>query len=338
MAKIWDKLEKILPKGINYLNPNKNLRNLISNSSSRETLIFNGDMVDYLFDSYWKYRSTNWRIFFKLTSPFVGKILINLGNHDYRRAPYNLGVYKLEHVNISEKVRKKYSKKIGNNKFRFLRELDSIRVNVKKFNPIPRRVIRGEKSASFRSSKILMLNTRYDALTKLSSLLKISKWHCIYSGSPCSIGLKMEEISKLREELSHRSKKELIILLHCPPFGSKRRIPKIYLSQKTYEEDLKRFGLSKETFLENNWNFIDCLLKSTRNITVITSHSHFSKEYLINKKTKILQDASIEKINKLRKKPGYVKFVSTLPLGALSFRKKIGYLRIDNDTIEHVRI
>ena len=88
-------------------------------------------------------------------------------------------------------------------------------------------------------------------------------------------------------------------------------------------------------FLKNNWNFIDAILKSNRNITLITSHSHIAKQYIIDKQNGTLKDTNIQKINEHRSNERYIKIVSTYPLGSTKPTKKIGYLTITNSQINY---
>ena len=77
------------------------------------------------------------------------------------------------------------------------------------------------------------------------------------------------------------------------------------------------------------------LLKSKRNIVVITSHAHMANQYIIDKSTKTLCQSSLQEINKLRKNSRYIKFISTLPLGALIPSREIGYLTITESQIKY---
>ena len=255
--------------------------------------------------------------------------------HDYRKSPYNFSIYGLNHVNIDKLTRKKYAKRIGFNKFRFFRELDSIRVNLRKFNPLPKRVSNAPKHFTTPTSKVLLLNTGPDALTKFNQIINPFNWPFILSQHPSSLGLHDKEIRLLENILLENGNKEIIIFLHCPPFFSKNIISSIKLSATNYPILLIKNGLTYATFPKNNWKFIDTILKSNKNITVITSHSHIPKQYIIDKKTKVLKESSIDEINDLRKQHRYIKFISTLPLGAIRPPDKIGYLKIGDNIISY---
>ena len=76
-------------------------------------------------------------------------------------------------------------------------------------------------------------------------------------------------------------------------------------------------------------------MNSNKNIIVITSHTHLSKQYILDKKLRILRDSSIDEVNSLRDNSNFIKFISTLPLGAIKPPKRIGYLEITDKKITY---
>ena len=73
IAKKWDELEKVFPEKTNYLNPNKYLREVIASLKIEDTLVFNGDLVDYYYCEYSSQNKSNWSIFFSIIKDFKGK-------------------------------------------------------------------------------------------------------------------------------------------------------------------------------------------------------------------------------------------------------------------------
>ncbi len=133
-----------------------------------------------------------------------------------------------------------------------------------------------------------------------------------------TIGLTFKDIRTLKKELSKNDTTEAIVFLHTPPFFSLKKVTKIKLNRLTYWLKLKTHKLTHSIFLINNWLFINTLL-----------------QYTINKETRRLSSSSMKEINQLRTDPNHIKFVSTMPLGAIGLYKKIGYLEITDQNIEY---
>lgn len=339
IAKIWDTIDELVPKKEKFLNPNHYFRKLVGRLSSLDTLVINGDLVDYYGGSYFfRKRKSNWEIFFGILKKFKGASLLNLGNHDYRKSAYNFNIYGLEHVNLSSMVRKAYAKKIGYNQFRFLKEFDSVRVDLEKFQPIPRQFSSLPKKKILGCQKILLLNTGPDAFTRSSNLLRISDFPLMFSETPALAGLSQEEIVFLEKELFRKDAYEILIFLHGAPFFAKNKIENLTLSDKSekkYFQWLKNNKLAFGIFFQNNWRFMQAILSSEKNIVVTTSHTHIARQYVVDKKTKVLREVSLKKINLLRENSRYIKFISTLPFGAIEEPRKIGYLTISKKNIQY---
>lgn len=336
VARVWDKVDDVVPKEHDFLNPNRHFRDLASKLDEKTTLVINGDLVDYFYDSYHhKKGPENWSLFFEILSIFKGEKLLNVGNHDHRKIAYNFNIASLKHVNIDRKTFKKHSHEIGFKRFRLFKELDSIMVNTRRFNPFPKEIEERERARTVDDHRLVFLNTGPDSLIKPRIALNPLNWPFVFSGYLSSDGLAKNEIELLEKEMRERKEKDFLIFLHCPPFFSKKNIPEIKLKKATYPSLLKKFGLSYITFSKNNWRFIENLLNSEKNITVVTSHSHIAKQYIIDKEEKTLKESSIEEINKLRNNPRYVKFVSTLPLGAIRPANDVGYMTVTSEKIEY---
>ncbi len=335
IAKKWDKIEKIIPKNENFLNPNNVFKKLLSQLKRDNTLIWNWDLIDYYYSNYYKQDKNNWDLFSKLINKFKWKILLNPWNHDYRMQAYNFSISWLDQVNINTPLRLYYKNLIKNNKFRYLWELDSILVNENNINPFLKNNLFKKKFSTYKNTSLLLLNTGPDWLNSIISYLNPLNLINLISMHPSSLGLSNNEIILLKEELLKENKKELILFLHCPPFFSKNTIPEVKLTRFLYKINLIKNKLNYCIFLKNNWNFIELLMNTDRNITVVTSHTHMAKQYIINKTKKTLKESNIWEINKYRKESNYIKFISTLPLGAIWWDKKIGYLAITDDKIKY---
>jgi hypothetical protein len=339
-AKVWDDFDKVIIKNklnYNFLNPNEKLRHLLKKLNSKDLLIFNGDVVDYFYSDYIKKDKSNWDLFLEVLKKYKGKYLLNLGNHDYRKKPYNFSIYGTRHVNLLKEFRKKNLNEIGFSEFRFFKELDSVSVNLEKYNPLKLNIF-NQKTHIINKNQIILLNTGQDAFTNINSFLNIFRIPFLFSNNPLSKGLLNKDINFLKNNLLKDFKRN-IIFLHNPPFFTKNKIPVLKLSKFRYFFYLFRYGLIKGTFIKNNWKFIKTLLNSNKNIIVITSHIHYPKQFIIDKKQKILRESSLENINKHIDNNRYIKFISTIPLGVISFDyKKIGYLEITNKKINYVII
>lgn len=333
VSRKWDSLKNVFPKKVTYLNPNKYLRKVIAEIKKEDRVVFNGDLIDYYYSDYSRNGGNNWKIFFDIIKKIKGRCYFNTGNHDYRKSPYNFSIYGLRHVNISNLIRKKYGKRIGFSKFRYIKELKSIEVNLEKFNPLPKKITASKKNVLTSNGELLLLNTGPDALTKFKNFFRLISWPSILSSYPASTGLSNKDIEILTKRAGEKTNRELFIFIHCPPFFARKKISPIRLSPKFYALRMVFSGLTFTAFSKNNWPFVSQLLASKRNITVVASHSHIPKEYIVDKKSKLLKESTLEEINHLRKKSRYIKFVNTLPLGAVKPMDKIGYLRINKNKI-----
>ncbi|MDP3881803.1 MAG: metallophosphoesterase [Nanoarchaeota archaeon] len=333
-AKIWDKIGNSLPKNYPYLNPNALLREIVNKIKKGQTLVINGDLVDYFFADYTSNKQINWNYFFATLSPCKGKVFLNTGNHDYREIPYNFSIYGLKHVNITDEARKKYLVKLGFDQFRYLKELPSIFVNKKNKKRLKDQGLEEAYSIQFPGKDLLFLSTGPDYFHRLSRIFTktfLSTFR--YLGRPCSEGLTKKQIIYLERFLAKSKSKEIIIFIHTPPFFSVEK-ERIYSLPRSKKEDLKG-DKEGNFFIENRNEFINVLAKSNNNIIVITSHTHIPCQNILDKKNKIIRSSSIKEINKLRKSSEFVKFVGTLPIGAIEPKnKKMGYLVI-NDKIKY---
>jgi len=338
IAEVWDKIDKEIPSRYHLLDPNKNLERAISKLDKDSFLVCNGDLIDYYYSSYLGKGKSNWRLFFKLIKSYRGEVLLNYGNHDYRKLAYDFGIYGLRQIGLSNKIRQKYELKIGYDKFRFLQELDSIKVDEHKFNTLSHCPHKSVIEKKFKNYNILLLNTGPDAFTRKDLLFNPRYWKPMFSAHPSSRGLTQKQIRKLKQYLQGDLKKETFVFLHSPPLSSKIKIKQIKLNKQKYWSILRKNKLIDGTFILNNQEFIETLLKSPQNLTVITSHVNFEKQYLLDKETRNLRQSNMKEINHLRFNKRYIKFISTLPLGEIEHRRNTGYLQISDKLINYVKI
>jgi len=169
---------------------------------------------------------------------------------------------------------------------------------------------------------LIFLNTGIDAFVKASNYCNpktfmLLMFSMLKLNTPTSHGLSKKQISFLRTSLFESEKQTVCVFLHCPPFFSDDFQKPFKLDIDFYFSDLRKHKLLNVFFLNYNKEFIQTLLESTKNVLVFTSHTHRKRIYILNKNTLMLEECSEEKLNKVRNDHTYIKFVSTLPLGAL---------------------
>lgn len=335
VANVWNTINKALPSKYYFLNSNHYLTKLVKSLRKNQKLVINGDIVDYYYSDYSAKNPTNWDLFFDILSKCKCKFYFNLGNHEYRSHAYNFSIYGLRHVNISDKIRKRFLKKIKFDKFRGLNELKSVLLNIRKFNPLRKYPFKEFYNKSFNGYELIFLNTGPDIFTKFPNLLNPKNWLALYGDNIKSLGISLEGINFLKRTIKKSRNKDIIVFLHCPPFFAKNKISPIRIDGDNYNNVIKKHNLDYGIFISNNWEFISTLLSSNKNLLIITSHTDMPKQYVIEKKTQILMESNIKEINRLRTNQNYIKFVSTLPLCSVSpYNKKIGSLVI-NSKIEY---
>lgn len=343
LSEAWDHINRVIPKEHNILNPNESFRNLTESLTPNETLILNGDLVDYeLADYQGKSKRSNWDILFNTLKNTNVKYLLNLGNHDFKKLALNHRILNLMRINLKEKIRKQHAKLIAHSDFRFLTEFKSF---LSFTNPIKKYFLKDHYSEANETQKLIFCNTGRDAFLKPSNFLKPYRAFLLLENLLTNIensvthGLTGRQIKFVKKELFQGEEKETFIFLHCPPFFSYKKIENAILrteNEFVYFRNLRKQNLCDGFFLFNNRRFMNAITKSQKNITVITSHIHDEKSYLLEKRNLLLNECTIEKVNEERMNPAYIKFISTLPLGHLGkINKKIGYLNVTPKEITH---
>jgi hypothetical protein len=329
-ADVWDEIDKLIPKKYHFLNSNTYLKKIIKMIKPKQHLVINGDQVDFHYANYYPRGKTNWTGYNKIIKKCKGKVDATFGNHDYKSHPYNLWISGINHLNISRKIQNKYLKTFTFTKFRFLGELNSFLGNVK--DKLKNQVTNFYYSSNLNKQKMIFLNSGQDVFN-LFAYLNPRRWSDMFIRPPYSVGLSDKQLNFLKKELNVKKEKlkkikEHLIFLHAPPFFSPKKITPMKITKKI-------ISLNYGTFHRNSFDFVKTVMKSVKNIIVITSHNHAAKHYLIDKKKNLLLESTIEEVNKLRNDSRFVKFISTLPLGAIEpLNKKLGYLLIGKK-IEH---
>tara|TARA_Y100000310_G_scaffold345827_1_gene470688 strand:+ start:265 stop:1365 length:1101 start_codon:yes stop_codon:yes gene_type:complete len=337
VAEVWEKIKEEIPRKYNFLNPNKQLKKLISKVKKNEYLVLNGDLVDYYYSDYVpKKDRNNWALFYEIINNCKGETFLNLGNHDYRKYAWNFSIYGLEHVNISSSVRRKYGKQIGFHKFRFLGEIKCLWVNLNKFNSLKKFRHKRNYAVVIPGKDLVFLNTGPDAATRWGNYLKLNTLLPMYSDPPMTLGLNPLQLRLLKRTLKLGNRKECIVVIHAPAFFSLKKLEKVKVGWHSYSALKVKHKLNMGSFLFNGWLFLRTLIKSKRNIIVVSSHTHLPKQYILDKKTKTLWETRMSEINKYRNNSRYVKFVTTMAMGGIiEYSRKVGYLKISDEKIEH---
>lgn len=331
VAEIWDRIEQVLPPETRFLNPNRNFRELVSRVRKGETLILNGDLVDCQEAAYEGGGRTNWEFFRSILDGCAGKTLLNLGNHDYRRLPYNFSIYGLHHVNIPGRVRRRYRDGIGFFRFRWFKEIRSIKAGKRApswyENPRYRSVMTKER-------ELLFLETGPDALNMAKNWLMPWHWPVMFK-EIASRGLDEEQLRFLADRLQ-KGTNDLFLFLHAPPFFTIHGIQTMRIGNG---EHLEGYRLRGRTFFDGNNEFIRLLMETKRNVTVISGHTHVPRQFLIDKEEKTLSESDLDGMNRLRGEERYLKFFTTMPLGAIRKpNREVGYLRLDKKGFSFVII
>jgi len=344
VAKSWNIIDNVLKGKTNFLNPNKEFENFIkkiNKNSKVKEVILNGDVVDYYFQDYVHDSNgkSNWDLFYSYIDKLKKPFFMVPGNHDFRKEPYNYSLYRLKHINISDKIRRKFKKQIGFYKCRWLKEFDSVLVNLKKFDAFQK--YKGEKwpfEKIIRGYKCIFLDSGRDACIRMRNWPKFAK-EFLFTGKlglelfDNADGLSKDQIEFVRKSLK-KPGKDVYIFMHAPLISSQYPEYKTYqLSEKDLFISNAKQNLNFCTMINNLDEFLDVLRKSNKNISLITAHTHYSKYYLINKNSLKAEETSLKKLNKQAHNSNFIKQISIWPIGELSFKRrcpkrKTGYLKI----------
>lgn len=332
---IWDKIDNIIPKKYNFINPNTKFKELLNKITTNDLLILNGDIVESYYSDYYKKENISFNYFFKLLNKYkINNYLINAGNHEYRKLIGNFKFSGLTHLNLPNSILKKYIHKIEYNYFRFLKEIDSIfPSNFKNLNNYN---FKKYFIKNIENKRLIFLDTQSDDIFSFSNLSLLKNPKNLSETTPTVKGLSKKQLLMLKKDINN-SKQDIFIFIHAPLFFSTSFIKSFYLKLNNYYKQLNHYCLNFGIFNRNNYNFLLEILKSKNNIFIISSHTHKANCYLLNKANLLLSNTKIDSINKYRNNNKYIKFISTPSLSQIvHYNKEIGYLIINDQSIKFI--
>jgi hypothetical protein len=361
----WDEVEQLSLEH-KFINANKNLSNLITKineDSGVLGVINNGDSVDYYFTDYFlkikKDADNNWDKYNKEVSRINKNYFENIGNHEYRLMPYNIGLYGLPDMGVNIKDLEHIRSKIGHDSFRWLGELSSLFFNQKKFDPLNKsNGIRSVVYHKIKDFNCIFINTGSDAFVCARNTIKylfkffirlvlfifLKKDKSRHLISHDLDGVSKKDIASVEQLIDKNNDKNLLFFMHAPIIN-----PCISNIGKKYNLKLSNFHMNiilhgaAEDIMFNGGGLFLKLLSDEKNkdinFTIIASHIHNAKYFLINKQTLIAEEVTIEMLNESKNNPMYIKHLTTLGLGAVgrkSNNKERGYLEISEDGFKEV--
>jgi predicted phosphodiesterase len=354
----WDVVQQYVENEIDFLNPNNQLKKLIhalNQDPNVAAVIFNGDCVDHFFSDYlefWDFfknlpsgeRPTNWSLFHDLIKRLNKPYVQVPGNHDYRSESYNYFFWGgLLRVNVPQRLRKKISKKIGHHSFRWFFEMKAVLINEKRFNPL--KFLSSFESPSYKrlgDYHCIFLNTHHDCFAKLDSFM--NSLIRFFNGHRWGVnirGLKPSDLDFVKETLVRQNSDSFYFFMHAPMINPKQsEIGKQYrLSITNFKNKARKQKIDYCTMLDGRGELLDILRSSDKNISMITSHAHLVKYFLIDKKSLTAKEVTLDICNQQSKNPIYIKHVVTPSLGSISIfdpKRRIGYFKITPDGFKEV--
>ena len=360
-SKNWDTIDNCFGKTANsserYLNPNQELRkfiDLINASANVEAVINNGDSIDYNFCDYSSLsdilrnradskRMSNWDLFNSVINDLEKLYFAIPGNHDYRKEAYNYAIWGTDHVNLTAGMRKKHKNKIGHQHFRGPFELTSIMVNEKKFNPLAKApFLKKRESMNIANFHCVFMDNGSDAFVRPYNFIKcIKKFIRTRMISYDSDGLNKKDLNYLTRLLSKEIRNDILIFQHAPLINPKNsNLEKEYqLSIDNFTKASQKQKIAYSTILNGGAKLLKLLTNTDKNIVLVASHTHNAKYFLIDKKSLTAKEVSNRKFNREKNNAGYIKQVTTLPLGGIYPQvggNKTGFLTIAPSGFEEI--
>ncbi|MDD4273522.1 MAG: metallophosphoesterase [Desulfobacter postgatei] len=353
VSKSWDHIAQCLGQAPGhktpFLNPNRELNRFIdwiNRSPHVKAVINNGDSIDYYFSDFlclvdlFKNRPHNRRpsnmdlfnqMIYRLKKPYHAIA----GNHDYRREAYNYAIWGTDHINLPKSLRNKHKHDIGHHAFRGLWELSSIMVNKKGhgFDTL-HRGIRTSQGLTIGNYHCIFMDSGCDAFARAINWLKyIRQVVGARMISYDSEGFDNEELKILQGMLSTCDSQDILLFQHTPLINPKKsRLGKTYqLSIDTFDRLRREQKLCYSTILNNGGGLLKTLRDSRKNISLVSSHTHTARYFLIEKSSLKATEVSNPEFNAHRSDPGLIKHLTTLPLGHINPKddgNRTGFLKI----------
>jgi len=188
----WDLIKREVPEWKE--NPNEKFKEFISKTNENQTIIINGDLIDYYYSDYNGKKESNWINAKKILNQTKAKIFCIPGNHDYYNLAYNLSFKKRLHLDFP------ITKKTGFTKFRFLKEFKAACYDKKTLKNIKENYVYCKK-LDFNNKEIIMLDNGPNAIT-YSNIFKIIKYFKqMICQDPTALGLNNDQIEFLVKRL-----------------------------------------------------------------------------------------------------------------------------------------
>ncbi|HOO90739.1 MAG TPA: metallophosphoesterase, partial [Syntrophales bacterium] len=314
-SKNWDTIETCL-KGYplsadSFLNPNRELKHFIdrvNRSSEVGMVVNNGDSVDYHYDDYRTFtqivrrqadhnRTSNWVHFNAVLKQLDKPYAAVLGNHDYRKEPYNYHLWGTNHVNLPSGERKPIKKKIGHHSFRGPLELSSLAVDLKEFDsPADCSSYEKAKSLIFGKYNCIFLNNGPDAIVRWRNFFRYMSKNLLPPALSFDLdGLNRRDLAYVRLCLSKRSGEHFLIFQHGPLInsnGNGTRNKTYQLTTTDLSTSAARQNIALSTILRGGGGLLKILRQTSNNVTIVCSHTHTAKYFLIHKSSLIAREVS----------------------------------------------
>lgn len=357
----WDHVEHVCESLPDVINPNRELAAFVDQMQGETAaqIVNLGDAVDYAFDGYDRgvQQVDNRAAFYAAIAPIADRYSEILGNHDVRRAAYNLRAWGLEHINLERARLTALGDRIGHMRLRSpLRELRAIAPLGPGGRPPPG--FRGPSSPDHRTIgglDCILLNTRGDGFLSPAGLGRMAAR--AMSGAigqmPRTLsipgyGLTSADLAALAG-LSPPGDGPLLHLAHCPVVNAAEdlRGQSVALSLATFDRDRRRYGLDHHAMAHGGAGMLAYLRaralgedgRPPRSTVVLAGHTHSTRYYLIEAERLILREVDWAEFNHAWLDSRYIKHATILPLGVIdphNARPRLGYTHVGPEGLTEV--
>jgi hypothetical protein len=154
-------------------------------------------------------------------------------------------------------------------------------------------------------------------------------------------GLKPSDIDFVKDALVRHNSDSFYFFMHAPLINPKQsETGKQYrLSITNFNKEARIQKIDYCTMVDGRGELLEILKNSDKNISIITSHAHLVKYFLIDKKSLTAKEVTLDICNQQRENPIYIKHVVTPSLGSISNfdpKRRIGYFKITPDGFKEV--